>query len=1236
MSRPPVVFVLVRSDTRTRAAPLVKEAFKAGSSLAAWGRHAVARRNALRERSSVSGLVDHAVRERATRALERSFALSAGAGTGKTTVLVARLLELLRAGVSPARIAAITFTVKATGELVERLRDALEDALAAATGEAHVRLRRALDDFSDLTITTLHAFCQTLLQHEALEAGWAPGTEILAETLAPSSMGAAYGSWRRAFDARHPELAVPLRRLASEAQVEQAALTLLYNRDLAPVVGEPEPRWADLRRELRALDDRLLIALEGCARPDRCALVRNNRALFDLLATVRLLESDEAALTTVLDAGEQGNKGGGRAADWAGGTRDELKAAIDDLRVALPRWQNARWEPVHRALLLDATEHFLPAAERAKRASGQVDFQDLLFRASALLAARPAAAARLARRFDAILVDEVQDTDPIQSEIVARLARAPALEGEWNAHAPLPGKAFVVGDPKQSIYRFRRADVHQWRELTELVARDGETGSLSQCFRSAPGIVAFVNHVFADYPEYEPLSAFRRPGALDAVVALESGPDEADAVARHLLDLRARDARLRDPDTGMERPLRWSDVMLLLPAWTKAEEVQDRLLSAGIPSVVEGGRTFFGRDEVRLSIAALRAVEEPADAEAIVFVLHGLFGFSLDALAEHLARGGAWHYTRRGQPPGPVAEALEVLRALHARRCSGSPVALLDALLEHTRAPAVWSMLGRGAAMLANLDKLRMLVRGLEPVTRSGAELIQRLRDLKKQPDEDLPFVDIDSDAVRLTSYFKAKGLEAPVVVLCYASRQLRVAEHIVDRSRRELRLRVGKKLAPPGWDDWAARERAELEAERRRWMYVALTRAREHLVIVRGPGAQLLEADVSRGLPNPASAQHEQRVECAPGVSVWYRRAELLPEVPYAQGTFTAAGGGEGAFDALVDALVSAPLPASEALPGPAPDPAEEAWQRTRREWLRRSERACRRWVRVTELAASRTRGRRALHEEAVAGTVVHRVMEHLDFRATPEALAEQVPGLVHAFATSAGLSDELTARCHAIVERLLAHEVVDWARRAPEVFKEVPFAFPEGSRVVTGTIDLCFPTDEARRSWVVVDWKSHLPKPGTPERARYERQLELYARALVKNLTGLDPERVVKRLVGPHPELAVASDDEVLLDAHEALQDGLARLLADGLPAPRVGLDLGDPVIATDVELVWPEPQIALALDLDAETRGRLRAAGWDVLEAATDELGWADRALRRVAERFGLLPDPHESAEREAVEG
>jgi len=545
-----------------------------------------------------------------------------------------------------------------------------------------------------------------------------------------------------------------------------------------------------------------------------------------------------------------------------------------------------------------------------------------------------------------------------------------------------------------------------------------------------------------------------------------------------------------------------------------------------------------------------------------------------------------------------------VLARLRRQRGRRSWVALLDA----TGAPGVWRLLARGPAMLANVDKLRAVVRGLEAYVKSGGELVAALAEMAREPDEDLPLASADADVVRITTYFKAKGLEAPVVILSHAKRKEPNLEHVVDHERGALSMRVGPNLCPPDWDRAVADEKVALTAERRRWMYVAATRARDQLVIVRGEEPDLLAPDLIGALPDFGDGGGApDRIETmSDRVAVRVLEVKGLPAAPASAETFPG-------HDAEIDALLAADLDAED------PEP---AWRAQRRRRVFAARRLSPTWRSVSELArAGREHDGSGKRGGAEIGTVVHSVMESLRFEAPLEARIAEATRLARAFALDADLEAGLAARAVAIAARLAAHPIVERAARAPEHWREVPFAYPTDDGVVTGQIDLAFPIDAERKRWVVADWKSSLPKEGTPAREQYKRQLEYYARAIIENITGVAPEGVEQELVGPRPELADLPDpgwSEVAALADPVLADLIARLKTQDAPRPEVGVDIGEPLIASAVELVWEEARVAL--DFDPEQVAVLRAAGWTAFALARGEAPSSELA-REIAAALGV---------------
>lgn len=1209
---------------------------------------------------------DQALRERIAREVDRSFAVTAGAGSGKTSVLVERVTGMLEAGVQPRQIAVITFTLAAANEararifdhVARRLSDAGERRTAPGPADEWTRsgpagaraapepagaraapepaegrtvpgrvggrslllpldaarraaLQAAEASLPELTVSTLHAFALDLLGLEALEAGWLPSSRleegVLGADLVPSARAAAF----RILADSDPARAADLRARCRGFQIDAAAHALLRFRDLDPAVTLET--LDDLRGPLSAAVDAVSFALEA-NQDATCKLLDVGRRVVERVRSA-LDAADPAALATRLEEVEVPKVGRiGRRVDWAPGGIDRARGAIGALREQVLRVKSLAGAEAHRRLMALLRQEVLPRVGEAKRRRGAANFDDLLFAAVDLLRERPEARARLRRRFTHILVDEVQDTDPLQAELVSWLARdAEQDDRPWQEARLSPGRVFVVGDPKQSIYRFRRADAATWDALRGAVTLDGEEATLERSFRSVPGIVGFVNHAFRDMPGYAPLASTRAPAALDPVVVLDTPEEEEpEAIARHLLGLKAT-GEVWDAETEALRPLAWRDVLVLVPTWAGADELHDRLSAAGIPSFVDGGRQFFQRDEVRLALAALRALEDPGDAEAVVFVLRGLFGCSFEDLARHKVAGGHWRYTMTPKTATPCLEGLGTLKALHQGRRRAGLVGSLDALLEASGAELAWALMPRAVGIAANLDKVRELVRRLEAEGASPAEVVERLIGLSEEgdPEEDLPLRPFEADAVEITTLFKAKGRERPVVALAAMRRKTDAVTVAVDRSAGQVAIKAGD-LVPLDWETRRAREQAEAARERQRWMYVAATRARDHLVLCWSDGRtgagddqrnELVGPELARDLPSLGRLGHGEVIELHPGVSVRVLRVGDLSPAPRAKETFGALG---PAIDA---ALAAEPVP-----------PAEEAdaFAEALRSKIRDARRKGARWRAVRDVARARLEARfgKLIFEKTGAGPAVgkavHRTLEALDL-ALPEASVRRAAiDELKVHAVLERLTDLERATSEGILESLLGHAIFPEIRRAPERWHEVPFAFPAeakagrmaGPTIVNGVIDLCFPVDPERQKWVVVDWKTDRPKPGSPGERSYEAQIALYARALIETRVGRRIEDIRTVLVGP----VDAPDAFALLELVDpAVREDLEAAMAEGAPPPDlVGAEAGE----GQAELVWEDVRVALLLGEQTGAREELEREGFQVFHAP--EAGPAPEAL------------------------
>ena len=461
----------------------------------------------------------------------------------------------------------------------------------------------------------------------------------------------------------------------------------------------------------------------------------------------------------------------------------------------------------------------------------------------------------LGERIRMLCVDEFQDTDPLQAEIVFFIAERgtpPAVD--WRSVEVGPS-LFLVGDPRQSIYRFRRADLEVYGRCTErILASGGERIDVVQSFRSRPAILDWVNATFASVfenpgsPRHVPLIAAAPSGGPAAVWIIrgenfEDAADarraEADAIVRWLH--AAVEAGIEVRDRQGTHALRWGDIALLFARTSGIEVHEAALRAAGIPFQQEGGKLFFQRSEVRDVLAAIAAVDDPRDELALVAALRSRLGGATDVeLWEHRVAHGSFDYMHEAVG-SPLAPVLRVLRQLHLERHTRGLAGTITALLAATGARALHAAAPNGGAALSNLDTLQRFAAQFEAGRPAGfREFVRVLRDFDREaprlaewaPQED------EADRVRLLTVHGAKGLEFPCVVLANlnAKGNVRSAPVVVDRGAERVEVRIPSRevsgLETAGHAAAAVRERACGEDEEKRLLYVAATRARDYLVL--------------------------------------------------------------------------------------------------------------------------------------------------------------------------------------------------------------------------------------------------------------------------------------------------------------------------------------------------------------------------------------------------------------------
>lgn len=1105
----------------------------------------------------------------AVERIDDSLCVIAGAGTGKTRVLVERYLHAVtHSELEPEDIAAITFTEKAAAEMVTRLRSACQQrARDAATADERQLWLERRDALAAGTIATIHGFCGRLIRQYPVEANVDPQFAIVAEAERSRLLRDAVhdtvvelveGGDAAALAVARAWRLPTLLELVERAVSRRAELL----RSAAVLELTPQEQLDELRRAVEVQAAESIEAMRHDTSREAGFVAAAAGAADDLAETARQVAVEALGMLAEADSlagrldGLRSLAGislrGGRAGNWAGKEQlDQVKAALKILKEAAGECLNScdvpeadQWSAqieLSRSLTrvsVAASEAF----QRAKLERGQIDFEDLLLSARDLLQGSPEVRRRLAERMKMVLVDELQDTDPLQMEVLGLLLG----RDEAGRLSPRAGGFFGVGDPQQSIYRFRGADVETFRSVARCFEPD-RLVPLSLTFRFHAGLASVTEAVFRPMlgEDFNALTAHRaETPPVSAEVLLV--PDAPNLLAD---DRRRREAariahRIRSLiDEGLDP----GDVAILMHRQTQSYPYEDALNRLGIPFYVVGGRRFYEQDEVRDAVTALRSLRNPCDDASLAALLRGpLFVISDDALFL-LCRAGPLHQSLRSKE---VRAALPEHDRAKAERAAAwltrfGPLAsrlptaeLLSRLLfDNTGAEGVADA-ALGAALLPQFlgqkryANLRQLVDVARRADRMGESRLESLlEDLERGIEEgveeaEAPLAEEGKGAVLLMTVHKAKGLEFPCVVLANAD-----AGRTAKRSALHMSPALG--LAPSRPDrpvesaDSAAyqvahrQETAEELAEFRRLFYVAATRAQQLLIV---SGSQRVGKDswldwLGRSLETDLAAEpHGQRViEPRPG-------GRIVIDVEPARPITLHPGPSTGPLDKLChDGTV---------------DEAAAARLRQRRSAKHLSTLV---QTRLAPIAADVSRlhltvtaladyarcpalyrlkhvlgiknadalgearytgdgtggeGREAI-DAALLGTVCHAVLERLDF-ARPEmieALAEQAGATLGPTdaAQRLGLAERATRLVWNVFRAEESSALAAEVAAASETLREVPFVLEASGALLSGTIDLLYRRPNG--AWRVVDYKSGGVGPGRPEESQRGQMTQLAA---------------------------------------------------------------------------------------------------------------------------------------------
>ncbi|WP_323960453.1 AAA family ATPase [Arthrobacter sp. JZ12] len=1051
--------------------------------------------------------------------LETNVFVEAGAGSGKTHELVERICTMvLTGGLELKNIAAITFTEKAAGELRDRVRRKLKDSDPSEARD------RALGQLDTAPIGTIHSFAARIISEHPIEAGVPPLITVVDELRSQIAFTRRWEAIRHELfqdETLDQALRVLLAVGGSLNHLETVASALDANWDRLeshPPQRRPIPA-IDLGPLLRQTAD-VLEHTRHCTNADDILLVAIEK-MRSWHGRLENASTGELALVLeILDdippTPKQGKKG-----NWAIDIA-EVRDACAKLGETAAELRKSFVAPAVDTIAAAMAERLVDAARERQR-SGELEYNDLLIHARDLLVGtdeRTAVVHRaLHKRYRCIMLDEFQDTDPVQAEIATRIAAEDVcgIDGWEDLEIPA-GRLFTVGDPKQSIYRFRRADIATYL-ATERRFRDSShsrIASLRTNFRSTAPLLDWINTTFGQLiqedgnlqPSYQPLTPDpKRPIwdeshgpavsiiGRDGAVPDESGKVSAEAmrkqeaqdVAAAILLASGRAGtpawqkqakRSDDPTKSFENTdLRLRDITILLPTRTALAALEDALDDAGIEYRAEASSLVYSTQEVNDLLLALKAIANTADEAALVLCLRSApFACGDDELFEWKSSGGSWNLFApppEGLENSPVAHGMTYLSELCRQISVHTPAELMDRLVTERR------MMETAIASPRYRDVWRRL-RFVIDQARAWSEATHgSLRDYLvwagTQQEENtrvresvVPETDVD--AVRIMTIHASKGLEFPMVIVAGTGSSPRTSSDAAlwdDDGTLQVSLKEG--ITSAGYGAAKPVEKLFDDAEKRRLLYVACTRAESHLVVShyvnrQNSLGQLLKDTDDPAIPslvlpsNVAPGEKRQTtVERVESWEDWDRQrvrwqeqsaiASTASVTSIAKGAGSAADGDSGEEQLRFIALDD------ETLPSPAPVDAERG---------------------------------------AEFGTALHRVMELSDLQesADVEAIADSVARLAHGVTPKA-----LAARARAA----LASEPV---RRAAERehWLELPVVAPSDGVTVEGVIDLMYREDDG--SLIIADFKTD-SEPTEETVAAYWRQLSTYA-DMIQRITG------------------------------------------------------------------------------------------------------------------------------------
>lgn len=1107
-------------------------------------------------------LKDDGARREAMSLHDQSILVEAGAGSGKTAVMAGRIAMMLAEGIAPRSIVAVTFTELAASELLSRVRKFATDLL---DGHVAPELRMVLPDglsqtqrsnlaaandrIDEITCSTIHGFCQRLIKPYPAEADIDPGARVMDSSQADLVFFELVDDWlRECLSGDHSGILAEMvlldeqqtlklvRKIADSLRsypaLKAPPLSSLIDGKLA-AFRQASDSFSAFVREAKATEPETVAIAEQIAETAAGLASKHDPTAPSGLVRLLVSPAHEYFYTKGGKFRSYSKKGKWeRAARQEGLSKadgEQLNDSAKEHYVACGDAWDSLLQAAASEVLAALIEEVRPVLQHYrdyKRSNARLDFDDLIFAAHDLLRKHDHIRRALGQRFAHVLVDEFQDTDPFQCEIFWRLCGDPVDDGDdWRQFRIRQGALFLVGDPKQAIYRFRGADVGTYVQARDAF-RDQENGSLlsiSTNFRSRASILAFVNDRFES-----PLSAEGQPGftALDpfhhdaddgpCVAALDVAvPSEEDlkvsveqmrnAEADAIAELCARligNRIIGDQSAGAERPCRPGDIALLAPTGTELWRYEEALERRNIPVATQAGKGLFRRQEIQDMIALTRVLADRRDTLALGALLRGpLVGLKEEELLDIVEA-----LPRSEEDPDmiprldlnvdpatishPLArEVIEKLKALYLRGNSMTPHKLLSKAMDVMRVRPLLARRHRGQAerALANVDlylsfSTNYAVRGLRAFAEAmNASWTDEARAVEGRPDA-------QEEAVALFTMHAAKGLEWPIIIPINTMTGVKSPDRaVIDRQSNTFWSTV-LGIEPEGYEAAFQAEEEELDNEHVRLWYVAVTRARELLIL--------------------------PRLNTKPPENAWINLVNLLLpnlqafDVSYLSSDISPPDAGVGnsqtrdSFASEADSIAALQTRLMWSAPSRDESVSDALPQ----------EKGTTIWAESGDDQPHEIGEEAAVQGGRERGQILHKLMEEVLTGETDETvvnLAERADSLIRALGClpaadpNTGLSPDELAGC--VIRTLALPEI---AELRPKILAEFPVysahASDRDETAITGVVDALTLTAEGFPS-IIIDWKSDV-NPDIETIDHYRAQVRSYL-----EITGADRGLIV-----------------------------------------------------------------------------------------------------------------------------